>query len=38
MTLTRHLPKLAKQEGVRLLEDHPTDQSLQSVFSYLVDR
>jgi len=38
MAMTLHLPKLAKQEGIRLLEIHPTDQSLESVFSYLVDR
>jgi ABC-2 type transport system ATP-binding protein len=37
-TLTRRLPGLARSQRVRLLEIHPTDQSLESVFSYLVDR
>ncbi len=32
------LPWLAQQTGVRLLEVSPTDESLESVFSYLVDR
>jgi ABC-2 type transport system ATP-binding protein len=36
--LTRSLPRIARAEGVRLLEIHPTDESLESVFSYLVDR
>jgi ABC-2 type transport system ATP-binding protein len=36
--LTRHLPRIARDERVRLLEIHPTDESLESVFSYLVDR
>jgi ABC-2 type transport system ATP-binding protein len=30
------LPRLARQHGVRLLEVTPTDESLESVFSYLV--
>jgi ABC-2 type transport system ATP-binding protein len=30
------LPRLARQEGVRLLEVTPTDESLESVFAYLV--
>jgi ABC-2 type transport system ATP-binding protein len=37
-TLTRRLPRLARDERIRLLEIHPTDESLESVFSYLVDR
>ena len=36
--LTRHLPRTAKTAGIRLLEIRPTDESLESVFSYLVDR
>ena len=36
--LTRSLPRIARDNGVRLLEIHPTDESLESVFSYLVDR
>lgn len=31
-------PRLAKDHGVRLLEMRPTDESLESVFSYLVKR
>jgi ABC-2 type transport system ATP-binding protein len=37
-TLTRSLPRLARDSNIRLLEIHPTDESLESVFSYLVDR
>jgi ABC-2 type transport system ATP-binding protein len=37
-TLTRSLPRLARDSRIRLLEIHPTDESLESVFSYLVDR
>jgi ABC-2 type transport system ATP-binding protein len=36
--LTRHLPRAARSADIRLLEIHPTDESLESVFSYLVDR
>lgn len=36
--LTRHLPRTAKNAGIRLLEIRPTDESLESVFSYLVER
>jgi ABC-2 type transport system ATP-binding protein len=36
--LTRHLPGTAKAAGIRLLEIRPTDESLESVFSYLVER
>lgn len=32
------LPQLASAAGVRLLEVQPTDESLQSVFNYLVER
>lgn len=32
------LPWLAQQTGVRLLEVSPTDESLESVFAYLVTR
>lgn len=34
----RALPRLAKQQSVRLLEVQPADESLSSVFSYLVER
>jgi ABC-2 type transport system ATP-binding protein len=37
-TLTHHLPRAARDAGIRLLEIRPTDESLESVFSYLVDR
>ena len=30
------LPRLARDHGVRLLEVTPTDESLESVFAYLV--
>jgi ABC-2 type transport system ATP-binding protein len=36
--LTRHLPRTAKTANIRLLEIRPTDESLESVFSYLVER
>ncbi|HEY6219357.1 MAG TPA: ABC transporter ATP-binding protein, partial [Gemmatimonadaceae bacterium] len=36
--LTRRLPGIARGQRIRLLEIHPTDQSLESVFSYLVER
>ena len=36
--LTRTLAARARGAGVRLLEIRPTDESLESVFSYLVDR
>jgi ABC-2 type transport system ATP-binding protein len=35
-TFTRNLPKLAREESIRLLEVLPSDESLESVFSYLV--
>ena len=35
-TFTRILPKLSREEGIRLQEVLPTDESLESVFSYLV--
>jgi ABC-2 type transport system ATP-binding protein len=36
--LTRHMARTAKAANIRLLEIRPTDESLESVFSYLVDR
>ena len=35
---THALPRVASQRGIRLLEVHPADESLESVFSYLVAR
>jgi ABC-2 type transport system ATP-binding protein len=32
------VPRVARQSGVRLFEMIPTDESLESVFSYLVTR
>ena len=32
------LPQVASRQGIRLLEVHPADESLESVFSYLVTR
>ena len=32
------LPQVASRHGIRLLEVRPADESLESVFSYLVDR
>ena len=37
-SFTRLLPVLAREAGVSILEVHPTDESLESVFSYLVQR
>ncbi len=34
----RHLPRAAREAGVTLYEVQPTDESLESVFSYLVKR
>jgi ABC-2 type transport system ATP-binding protein len=34
----RALPRLAARHGIRLYEVSPADESLESVFSYLVDR
>ncbi len=34
----RVLPRLARQHGIRLLDVSPSDESLESVFAYLVDR
>jgi ABC-2 type transport system ATP-binding protein len=36
--MTRGLTRLARDASIRLLEIRPTDESLESVFSYLVDR
>jgi ABC-2 type transport system ATP-binding protein len=35
-TFTRTLPALARKEGIRLMQVLPSDESLESVFSYLV--
>jgi ABC-2 type transport system ATP-binding protein len=35
---THALPAVAARQGIRLLEVHPADESLESVFSYLVSR
>ena len=37
-TLTRHVASAARDAKVRLLEIRPTDESLESVFNYLVDQ
>ena len=37
-SFTRLLPVLAREARVSILEVHPTDESLESVFSYLVQR
>jgi ABC-2 type transport system ATP-binding protein len=36
--MTRSLTRLARDASIRLLEIRPTDESLESVFAYLVDR
>lgn len=36
--LTRALPQVARAHGIRLYEVRPTDESLESVFAYLVGR
>jgi ABC-2 type transport system ATP-binding protein len=36
--LQRSVPRLAQEQGIRLLRVEPLDESLESVFSYLVDR
>ena len=36
--LQRSIPRLAQEMGIRLLRVEPLDESLESVFSYLVDR
>ena len=35
--LQRSLPRLAKERGIRLFRVEPLDESLDSVFGYLVD-
>jgi ABC-2 type transport system ATP-binding protein len=35
--LTQRLPRAAQSAQIRLLEIHSTDESLESVFSYLVE-
>jgi ABC-2 type transport system ATP-binding protein len=37
-TLTRYIARAARDASVRLLELRPTDESLESVFAYLVDQ
>jgi ABC-2 type transport system ATP-binding protein len=37
-SLTRFLPRAAKEHGIRIYELRPTDESLESVFAYLVGR
>jgi ABC-2 type transport system ATP-binding protein len=37
-SLARHLPRVAQKADIRLFEVRPTDESLESVFSYLVER
>jgi len=37
-SFTRHLPRVARAAHIRLMEIRPTDESLESVFSYLVQR
>ena len=36
--LQRSIPRLAQEQGIRLLRVEPMDDSLESVFSYLVER
>jgi ABC-2 type transport system ATP-binding protein len=36
--MTRNVARIARDSGSRLLEIRPTDESLESVFSYLVER
>ena len=36
--LQRSVPQLAQEQGIRLLRVEPLDESLESVFSYLVER
>ena len=36
--LQRSVPRLAQEQGIRLLRVEPLDESLESVFSYLVER
>jgi ABC-2 type transport system ATP-binding protein len=37
-SFTRADPRIARDAGIRLVELRPTDDSLESVFSYLVRR
>ena len=37
-TLQRSIPRLAQEQGVRLTRVEPLDDSLESIFSYVVDR
>jgi ABC-2 type transport system ATP-binding protein len=38
LALQRSIPRLAQELGIRLLRVEPLDESLESVFSYLVER
>lgn len=37
-TLQRSIPRLAQENGIRLMRVEPLDDSLESIFSYVVDR
>jgi ABC-2 type transport system ATP-binding protein len=37
-TLQRSIPRLAQEHGIRLMRVEPLDDSLESIFSYVVDR
>ena len=37
VSLQRFVPRLARDEGIRLLKVEPLDDSLESVFNYLVE-
>ena len=36
--LQRSIPRLAQEQGIRLMRVEPLDDSLESIFSYVVDR
>ena len=36
--LQRSVPRLAQEQGIRLFRVEPLDESLESVFSYIVER
>ncbi len=36
--LQRSIPRLAQEQGLRLLRVEPVDDSLESIFSYVVER
>ena len=37
-SLQRSIPRLAQEHGIRLMRVEPMDDSLESIFSYVVDR